>query len=329
MDDASDEANGADEIPEAIDSESAGYDLASHSDLNWDEFSPRADDETANDIHRSRRGRRRIVSAVSLAVLVTVAGVTYSVDSSKNADAAIIDAVTSAIGSKTALVGITENVSTSSGVISISGTGAFDFTDHAFQMDVGGVIDSRHVVINAIYLNGTIFEQIPGISQIAPNKSWVSMDFSFLSKLSQPTGTSALGGNPLATIYALTQSGASVTDLGSSLINGQSVEGYRVSFPASMLQSEANNTHFPAWMQGAVKSTSFKSATETVYLGGGELVRLDMNVAVGTATSGPVSVKEDLDFNNYGTPVSITAPPATQVITLNQILQLAHSATNL
>ena len=329
MGDDSDEAGAANEIDDTTDTDGSVDVSSSHGDHNWGNFAPPIDGESSNDVSRVHRGRPRLLVVVALAVLVAAAGVIYSVDSSKSADAAVIDAVTSAIGSKTALVGIKEDVSSAGGAISISGTGAFDFTDKAFQMEVGGDFGTGHVVINAIYLNGTIFEQVPGISQIAPNKSWVSMDLSFLSGLSPSTGTSALAGDPLATIYALTQHGASVTDLGTSVVNGQSVEGYRVSFPASMLQREVKNAHFPAWLQGAMKSTTFKSATETVYLGGGQLVRLNLSVAVGTAASGPVNVSEDLDFTSYGTPVSITAPPVNQVVTLNQFLQLAHSANSL
>lgn len=285
-------------------------------------------DEVGTGSRTVSRSRRRLIGVVALVVIVATVGVVVGLGSSNNADAAIIDAVNSAIGNKTALVGISENVSAAGGSFSVTGTGAIDFTDGAFQMDVGGDIGGNHLAINAIYLGGTIFEQVPGVSKIAPGKNWISMDLSSLSAQSPSSSASALGGDPLTTIYELTQQGATVVDLGPSSVDGQSAEGYRVTFSPTFLQQQVHNAHFPSWMQAAATSTTFHSGSETVYLAHDTLIRLTLNLAVQTSTSGQVTVDEALNFNNYGTPVSVVAPPSGQVVTIEQFIQLAHSATS-
>ncbi|HSN03194.1 MAG TPA: hypothetical protein VLS91_06895 [Acidimicrobiales bacterium] len=308
-------------------------DLDATTPMNAEAHDPlREGDTSAGEVgvgtRTATRDRRRLIGVVSLVVIVATVGVVIGLGSSNNADAAIIDAVNSAIGSKTALVGISENVSSAGGSLSVTGTGAFDFTDRAFQMDVGGDVGGNHVAISAIYLGGTIFEQVPGVSKIAPGKIWISMDLSSLTAQSPSSTTSALGGDPLTSLYELTQQGATVVDLGSSSVDGQSAEGYRVTFSPAFLQQQVHNANFPSWMQAAATSTKFHSGSETVYLAHDTLIRLTLNVAVQSSTSGPVTFEEDLNFNNFGTPVSVVAPPSSQVVTIEQFLQLAHSATS-
>jgi hypothetical protein len=40
-------------------------------------------------------------------------------------------------------------------------------------------------------------------------------------------------------------------------------------------------------------------------------------------SSTPLTISETLDFSHYGAPFSLTAPPANEVITLQQLLHTA------
>lgn len=274
-----------------------------------------------------RGWRRSVVGVAAIAALVVLASVLAAVvGSTPNADAAIINAVKSAIGSKTALIDMNEHVTVGGQSIALSGTGTMDFTDNAFQISLGGVISGQQVVVDAIYLGGSAYESVPGIAQVAPGKSWLSLDVASLTQSAPSTGAGALGNDPLATLQTLAQQGATVVDLGPSTVDGQSVEGYSVTFNPTTLEHQIQGAKLPTWMQKAVAQMAIKSTSEKVYINGTTLVQVSMAMALNKGTTEQISLNEALDFSDYGTPVTISAPSADEVIPLSQFVQLATAA---
>jgi hypothetical protein len=285
----------------------------------------------AEPIDPKPRKQRRLLATVSvLIVLALVGGVLVAVLGSRpNADAAIIKAVDHALGDKTAQVKLTENISEGGKSTSASGTGAIDFNRNAYQLNLRSNTNGKETDITGIFLGGTIYENIPGISQIAPGKSWVSLD---LSALKQITGTtSVLSASPLAALNALAQQGATVTDLGSSIVDRRSVEGYLVTFDASKLEKQIQRAKFPTWMQTAISSIAINSTIERVYLNGQSLVEVSTHDSFNSKTLGSIIINDSCRYSNYGTPVAITTPSANEVIPFTQFLKLAgtRSSSNL
>jgi hypothetical protein len=276
-----------------------------------------------------RRLRRVLVAVSAIVALAIVGGVLAAViGAPPNADAAVISAVDHALGDKTALVSMNENVTAAGKSVSFSGTGAFDFSQNAMQIDLGGSVNGQTVDVDAVYLGGVVYENIAGISQLAPGKSWLSLNLSSLTQGATTTGTSGLGDDPIAALSALAQQGATVVDLGPSTVDGQSVEGYSVTLNPATIQSEIQKAKFPAWMRSAVSSIAVNSTSEKVFINGNSLVQVSIASSVNTSTSGTVTLNESLDISDYGTPVSITVPPADQVIPFSQYLKLAAASSN-
>jgi hypothetical protein len=277
------------------------------------------------------RSKRRVVVGVALVgVAALVAGILVSVlGSGPNADAVVINAVTSAIGDKTAHVDVTSSSQVDGQRVTFTGTGAIDFTQNALQMTLTGNAAGQALTIQAIYVGETVYESVPEIAQVVPGKSWLSID---LSSLTQATGQSAtaseLGGDPIASLKLLTVQGNTVTALGPSTVDGQAVQGYSVTFNPSAVQSELTNANLPAWLKQAVSQVQIGSDLEKLYVDGtGDLVRFSQSVTEKVGSVGSLTEDESLDFSDFGAAVSITAPPADQVVPFSQFLQSAGNPT--
>jgi hypothetical protein len=114
--------------------------------------------------------------------------------------------------------------------------------------------------------------------------------------------------------------------LGTSTVDGQTVQGYSVTINPSVVQGELASANLPAWMKKAASQVTFGSGTEKVYINGSTLVRMTCTVSESTTTAGAIMVSESLDFANYGSPVTITAPPASETLPFSKFLQLAEAA---
>ncbi len=271
-----------------------------------------------------RAKRPLIVGAVAVVVVAAVVlGVTLSAGPSGDADAAIVSAVNSAIGQKTAHATLTGSIQVKGQTGELTGSGSYDFSDNAVQLSVNIGVSGQQESLQLIYLGGTVYESLPQIAQVAPGKSWVSVDLSSLQQTLGESGAGQLGADPLAALKALAQQGNTVSSIGPSTINGQSVQGYTVILNPAVEQREMDQASLPASMKRAV----FGSGSESVYLdGAGNLVRVTAAITEADGAAGTVQVQESDDLSDYGAPVSIAAPPADEVVPYEQFIQMAKEA---
>lgn len=279
----------------------------------------------------SERKRRRLplVMAVSAAAgLAAVAVVLMLPGGTKSAQAMVMDSVNHAVASRTAHATMTMNLN--SGKTTATGTGVLDFVNGSMDMSMDMSSLEPGLTIRTVYVAGKMYEQIPQISQLYPGKSWLSLDLSGIAKASGGTGALNLGGNPTAMLRLLTQEGATVTPVGSSDIDGVPVKGYVVNIDPAFLQKQLGSSNLPSWMRQAVSTVNFQGATETVFIdSSGSLRRDAMHMVMSLSSHQPsITIDESLDLSDYGAPVSITAPPADQVIDVQQFLHEAASQSN-
>ncbi len=258
-----------------------------------------------------------MLSVVTVALLATI--VVETQGGGTSAEAAVIHAVDTAIAGKTASVSVSGSVGTGDKTASFSGTGSVDFADNALSLDLGIDEAGQHVGEQALYLAGVIYEQVPGVAEVAPGKSWISVDLSSLTQTSNQ-GATGLGDNPLAMLHALALQGNTVSDLGATTFDGQAVDGYSVTLDPTAIQKEVDSANLPAWLKQAVSQVTIHEGAEKVYVDeAGQLAGATFSLVESTGSVGTVTVNESLGFSDYGTPVSIAAPPTDQVIPLNQL----------
>jgi hypothetical protein len=274
-----------------------------------------------------RRGRLVLVMAMAAATgLIAVILALVVPGGTRSAQAAVIASVNNAVASKTARASMTMNIN--SGQITSTGSGALDFTNGAMDMTMDMSSIQQGMTIRVIYLAGKIFEQFPQISQLYPGKTWLSLDLSGLTNVGGGTGALSVGGNPMAMLRLLAQQGANVTPVGNSEIDGVPAKGYAVTIDSAFIDKQISAANVPSWMRQAISNVNFQDAVQTVFIdNSGKLIRdaLHMVISIPAAHQPAVTIDETLDLSDYGAPVSITSPPASQVLDFQQFLQSVGS----
>jgi hypothetical protein len=274
-----------------------------------------------------KRTKAILVSVAVVAVLVVgaIALVVHgSSNHSRNLDATVAASVNDAIASKTASMNLTTDISSASGDITASGPGVIDFTRDAVSVRFEMHVDSQSLPVTAVYLGGTIYEEIPGLDQLEPGKSWLSIDLSGVANAG--TGMFAGGGNPAAMLALLTERGAVVKPTGRAVIDGVQTKSYQVTIPPAVIERDLRTSQLPPWMKAAAENVSFSGAGETVYIDHSNRLRryeIDMSVAAQGQNS---TIKETVDLSNYGTPANIAAPPASATVGFEQFLKDEQAA---
>ena len=276
-----------------------------------------------------RRPRRRVVGGLAALVVVAgAAGAAVVVTGGKSAEAAVIDSVNSSMSDRTAHVSMNLAVTTPSATVTGSGTGGIDFSQSAMQLQLTAGVAGQQIQLQALYIAGTVYEQIPDLDQSIPGKSWISLDLSSpASAGSQGSSTFGAGDNPTAMLHLLAQQGNTVVALGSSAIDGTPVQGYAVTLDPAVIRSELAQAKLPSWVSGALAQVNIGQTSMKVYVdGSGLLRRIGIDIAESIASSENVSVDESLDFSDYGAAVNVSPPPSDQVASFEQFLQEAQAA---
>jgi hypothetical protein len=273
---------------------------------------------------KAHRRRRRFFGGGGLlgAMGIVVAVVLSTVGSGSNAQAALISAVNASLSDKSAHLTESGSVRASGLTVATTGSGSVDFTTDEVQIGLQVKVKGVDQDETAIYDAGVVYEQLPQIAQLLPGKSWVSLDLASLNpRSSSAPGPSNLGSDPIAELRLLALQGNTVTALGSSSINGVTVQGYSVTLNSSAINDELKGSDLPAWMKQTLSHVNVIGAIDRVYVNGsGELARTtstDTESAAGIT----VTVSEATDYSDYGAAVSISIPPASQVAPLTEFLQ--------
>ena len=282
-----------------------------------------------SDATPTRRPKRRLVALLAAVVVAAAVGsVVAIVTGGKSAEAAVIDSVNSTMADRTADLTVNLSAHTPSGTVTGTGSGAIDFSRNALQLQLNAGEANQQIQMQMVYAGGSIYENIPGIDEIVPGKTWVSFDLSSLgASANQGPGALGTGNNPAAMLRLLAQQGNTVVALGSSTVDGVSVQGYSVTLNSAAIKAQLANAKLPSWMTSALKDVDIHETNLKVYVdGSGFLRRMGLGITENVASAGATTVDESLDFSNYGTAVNVSTPPSDQTVGLQQFLQAAEAA---
>lgn len=273
--------------------------------------------------HRGRRLLALGVAAVLVAGAVVGTVLATSGSSGPSPEHAVVTSAQSSLADKTADVQLSLSVEGSSlGSLAATGSGAIDFSSGASQLQLtySGLKSLSGDQLTEISTGGTDYVSVPLVAQLLPGKSWISVDDGDASSLT-PGVT-----DPADILGMLEAEGASVDPLGPSTLGGDTVEGYKVSISSSTIDQGVGQSGLPAGLQKAVQGIiGTNGVTLEVYVGTDGLVR-EIQVPLDLTVGGsPLTAEVTLDFTQYGTPVTIVAPPASEVVSLSQFEQALGS----
>jgi len=271
-----------------------------------------------------------LVSAATL-LMACWGGVAGAAVKNQSAEAPrlVLAAYSHTIGAKTAKVSLTEGVtetttSAPSKQINISGRGSVDFKTHdstlTFSSSAGTVSD-RFVTPN-LYL------QLPASAsaQLAPGKSWISINLNTVTEaklgqsLAQLSSSSQQSTQILSYLQGVSDSG--ISTVGPATIKGVATTEYKATVDLTKVADQKS----PAQL-AAIKSTEAQLHTSTlpvqVWLdeqGRVRQVSTQIQASTNAQSSGDTTIPAvsasattTVDFYDFGTPVTIQPPPATQV----------------
>jgi hypothetical protein len=210
------------------------------------------------------------------------------------------------------------------GPITATGDGTIDFANNASQIAVRytGRSQLDGMQLTEVFVGQSLYLSMPQISQLVPGKSWLSEPVSASGSITP--GSS----NPAAMFQMLTNEGNTVTALGPSTIDGESVQGFRVVINPATLDNGLAHADLPPSVVQQVKSMFGAAGIQmSVFVGNDThlLRRITFSMHL-TVQSTSVSAQATEDISDYGTPVSISAPPASQVVSMQQFEQTAGAA---
>ncbi len=240
-----------------------------------------------------------------------------------NAAAAVATAVQESLNRKTADLSMHISASAAGTTATITGTGSMDFATNAVNLTMNINAGGQSITERAVYDGATIFVNLGSLVGLAaPGKSWVSID------TGQPTsgaggvgGTGGTVGNPTAMLKLLGAQGNQVVALGSSMVNGVSVQGYTVHLTPASITKDLSEAHLPSWMKQAVSTVQSPDVTEDVYIDGSNQLLSVVATVHARANNQNVVENTSMDFSNYGTSVAIVDPPPNDVVSFSQFQQ--------
>ena len=252
------------------------------------------------------RTNTRLLATVGVAGALAL-GATAAVAGAAGASPAGARATTRAAG-RVATTSFSFSVAVSGlapSAVTVTGSGQADFRNDSVALSVdvpagvaklipGGSATTE--VINAVETGGTVYLEVPNLASMV-GKPWISVALPAKAKTTGKGALSKVAGalSDVSAIAQFAQShNASVTPLKSEVVNG---------VPSTGTQIVAKLSH------------NGGSSTVTATLWADSSDRLvQANVAAsGALKAGTVGVNATVNFTDYDGPVTITAPPASEV----------------
>jgi hypothetical protein len=217
----------------------------------------------------------------------------------------------------------------------LQGTGAIDGTRGEMTFDVSSILEQAGLARNGsmkeifleedgdfvIYMNlGALMSQIPG------GKQWVKLDFSKLGKSEGLDLNELLSGSqlqPTDLLSMLKTEGATVRKVGPAKVDGSATTRYHVTVDmAKALEARGLTSPLLAGVAAAVPTVP-----EDVWIGKDGLVHR-IRLSLGLHHSGKqLRIAMAMDLYDYGTHVTIAAPPASDVFDATQLAQKGISSS--
>jgi len=211
--------------------------------------------------------------------------------------------------------------------ISFTEIGAFDFARSRGVLRMHG---PAGIAVEELFIPPAMYVKLPGGAHgpLPRGTSWISIKAAGVAPLSDsllgPFGNT----NPADLLASLRAVSSSVTTLGSATIRGVQVTHYRVRVDLARAASRA-----PRWERAGLRALARNlSATASpidVWVDQRNLVRrarLSLAPPAGLGMHFGSHITQTLDFYDFGVPVRVSAPPASEVASMSQLAKGRHGS---
>ena len=302
-----------------------------------------ASSPSATQTVRAQRAKKRshalLITAAMAIVAATVAGMVVLVKQESHSNpnpnrptaispaAFVRQSAAKTLAERTADLTLSGSVRSGGRTVTVSGTGAINFSTNAMSLNVsagdpGQLLSEQELLVNGnLYVTLTISGT--GLAKLTGGRAWIEMP------TAQSVSTSLVGSDPLSSLSLLEQQGTDVRQIGTKIIEGQSCTGYavipsRAALLAAMRSEFTKLGYSPALIaQEMALAQDMLPPTVTIWLDAQGLMReMNLNLALQTGGSGgTVTGSMVMYVSYYGSPVQVTAPPASDVISYPSFVQ--------
>jgi hypothetical protein len=236
-------------------------------------------------------------------------------------------AVTRTAG-QTARIAMTTTMQMQSMSVSYTAAGEYDFVHSR------GMISMQNPVgMTEIFIAPTAYIKLPGGSGSLPDgKSWVALDAGTSNGLDASLFGPFGGTDPADLLASLRAISSSVTSLGPTTIRGVKVTGFRVDIDPAKAAARVPPRE-RAGFQAFIGTLGPGQIPVDVWVDGQNLVRqvkLSVHLPTGEGTPASSKMVQVTDFYDFGVPVRVSPPPASQVASMAQLAKskLAKSGSS-
>jgi hypothetical protein len=227
-------------------------------------------------------------------------------------------AVTRTVG-QTARISMTMTAQMQSMSVSYTATGEYDFVHSR------GMISMQNPMsMTEIFISPTAYIKLPsGTGTMPDGKSWIALGTGTSDGLDSSMFGSFGGTDPADLLASLTAVSASVTSLGPTTIRGVKVTGFRVDIDPAKAAARVPSRQ-RAGFREFISSLGSGPIPVDVWVDGQNLVRrvkLSLHLPDGEGASAKTRLVEVTDFYDFGVPVRVSPPPASQIASMSQLIK--------
>ena len=220
---------------------------------------------------------------------------------------------------QTARIAVTMTTQMQSMSVSYTETGEYDFVHSR-----GMVSMQSPLSMTEIFIPPTAYIKLPGGSGSLPKgKSWIALDAGTSGELDTSLFGPFGGTDPADLLASLTAVSSSVTSLGPATIRGVKVTGFRVDIDPAKAVAQ-----LPGWERAGfrafISSLGPGPIPVDVWVDSQNLVRqvkLSLHLPGGQGTPASTHLVEVTDFYDFGVPVRVSPPPASQIVSMSQLMK--------
>ena len=251
-----------------------------------------------------------VVVLVSVGVLAAGCGTKAEPDN-------LTAAVTRTAG-QTAKISMTMTTQMQSMSVSYTATGEYDFVHSR------GMISMQNpTAMTEIFIPPTAYIKLPSGNGTMPDgKSWIALGTGTSDGLDSSLFGPFGGTDPADLLASLTAVSASVTSLGPTTIRGVKVTGFRVDIDPAKAAARVPSRE-RAGFREFTSSLGRGPIPVDVWVDSQNLVRrvkLSLHLPDGEGASAKTQMVEVTDFYDFGVPVRVSPPPASQTASMSQVI---------
>lgn len=277
--------------------------------------------------HRAPRSNhsRSLLGVAVIGVMIMMTAACSTLPISGSSASGIVTSAVQEVGASTSNVNLHMTLNAGSISLTEDGTGSMNVPQGALELNAGTTIFGLTFPGKMELDNGIVYTSVSFPATIVTlGKTWLSINLTKLGiSSSDVPAILALIWDLPSLMKMLGSGGNFVTSLGTSTVDNQTVTGYAIKLPTTLLSGMT-----PSCLSSSSSGINLSKMTlkiDAYVNSSNRLVRLVTDVSMPAQVIGTVSAAATIDFTGYGSAVNILPPPSNTVDNVTPLVQDAYS----